>query len=1190
MFTSRNAGKSIGVGFAAVLGFALILFSAVSMNAQVAGGTFTGRVTDASSSVIANAQVAAKNAATGVIATTTTNASGVYTLPNLLPATYEITVTTTGFSTLVQSGVTLTVGAQQEMNFTLQVGNVTQRVEVTTEVPAMQLSSSELSGTVQPATIVELPLNGRDWASLATLQPGVAQVRTQAVVTQPGGHARGLGMQMTINGNRPTQNVYRLNGIIVNDYSNAGPGNVLGANLGVDAIQEFSVLTNSYSAQYGFTSGGVINAINRSGTNTFHGSVYEFLRNSALDASDFFANANGLPKPQFRRNQFGGSAGGPIKKDKIWIFGDYEGLRQSKGIPTTADTPTAAARLGQINGTNGVLLSPVDPSTCPAGSTAPTPTSSICVDGNTLAFINAFYPLPLPGAANLLGPSNNTGKYVFTGLQTVTENYGTARGDIHISDKDTFNSTYYYDHSIWSKPDALNNQLQGFVIPRWALSAEETHVFSPSFVNSVRFGYNTSGVENPSVTVLNQQMLNHSFGMAPNLIAPQISGVSAGGGVAGLSQFRSLQPSGSQNLAVNMYQVFDDAVYTVGNHSLKFGGVFLRDSTDSVLTGQVNGSVSFSNLTNMLENIPFKVQGPTDASFVKGITPHTMNAKIFGGYIQDDWKISKGLTLNLGLRYEMQTIPTEVHGKIANLPLLTTNPGGCVANADGTANASTCTGFNKVMFTSNPTRHNFDPRIGFAWDPFGDGKTAVRGGGGLFDVLPLPFMVALNNVQTAPFQAKAVLTSPGQGTFPTGIGTIIQNTAIQPSSATTWNYVEPAPKRNYVMQYNLNIQRQVTPNTSLTVAYAGSRGIHNPFQTDELNTVWPFVTPGVGGGYLFPTVMNTAETSLQVNCAGSGQPDPVPPGSCGTGVANPTGFVRGNIINPNVGSIQSTIWQSQSWYNSLQVEVEKRMSHGFQIQGSFTWSKSEDTSSGSFAGDNFASDITPTIPWYDLRIIKGLSDFHVGRNLVINGLWHIPTSASFSGPAAWLAKGWEVGGVFTVSDGTPLWPLTGIEGDPMGQLNSEPMAIPSLASGCTPKNLVNPHNVQYFNPACFTNAQAPSQAFYDAAAPMGCDHSFAFPTCMNLLGTLGRNVIIGPGMVNLDASIVKDTHITKISESFDVQFRAEFFNLANHTNFAAPVNGLEVFDSSGALVGGFGQIDAQQVPSREIQFGLKISW
>jgi hypothetical protein len=1166
MFTSRNSGKSIGVGFAAVVSFALVFFGAVSMHAQVAGGTFTGRVTDASGSIIANAQVAAKNAATGVIATTTTNASGIYTLPNLLPATYEITVTATGFATLVQSGVTLTVGAQQELNFTLQVGNVTQRIQVTAEVPAMELSSSELSGTVESAAIVELPLNGRDWASLATLQPGVASVRTQAVVTQPGGHARGLGMQLTINGNRPTQNVYRLNGIIVNDYSNAGPGNVLGANLGVDAIQEFSVLTNNYSAQYGFTSGGVINAINRSGTNTFHGSVYEFLRNSALDASDFFANANSLAKPQFRRNQFGGSAGGPIKKDRIFVFGDYEGIRQSKGVPTTANTPSQAARDGIINDSTGApLFSPVTLASCQIqnpNSIVPKPgQSNICVDTNTLAFINAFFPLP----STLSGPANNSGRYTFIGHQTVTENYGTERVDIHLSDHDTLDSSYYYDHSNWGRPDALNNQLQGFVISRWALSAEETHIFSPAVANTVRFGFNTSGVLNPSLVALNPKMTDTTYGMTSSLLAPTISGVAAGAGVAGLSQFRTLQPNGSQDLAVHMYEVFDDAVFTVGNHNLKFGGDFLRDTVDSVLTGQTNGTVGFANLTNMLKNIPGKVQGPTVSPFVHGLTPHTMGAKIFGAYFQDDWRVRPGLTLNLGLRYEMQTIPAEALGKIANLPLLTTNPGACVANPDGTPNVTACSGFNFVTFTSNPTKRNIDPRIGFAWDPFGDGKTAVRGGGGVFDVLPLPFMVALNNVQTSPFQPKTVFT-PAAYTFPRGIGTALLagGGATPATSQTTWNYVEPAPKRNYVLQYNLNIQRQITPSTSLTVAYAGSRGIHNPFQTDELNTVFPYKT---SAGWLFP------------NPVGSAVINPAP-----------TSIVSGQLINPNVGSIQSTIWQSQSWYNSLQVEVEKRMSHGFQIQGSFTWGKTLDTSSGSFAGDNFASNITPTIPWWDLRIIKGPSDFNVGRNLVINGLWNIPTPASFSGPAAWLAKGWELGGVFTVSDGVPLWPLDGIEGDPMGQLNSEPLAIPSLASGCTPKNLVQPKNVQYFKASCFINAVAPSQAFYSAASPMGCDKTFAYPTCINLLGTLGRNVITGPGLINLDASIVKDTHISKISEKFDIQFRAEFFNIANHTNFAPPVNNLEAFDNTGAPVDGFGVITDQQVSSREIQFGLKFSW
>jgi hypothetical protein len=1152
MLLSRNAGRGSGVGISVVAAFVLLVFCTVSVHAQVAGGTFTGRVADATDAVIANAQVSARNSATGVTASTTTNASGIYTISNLIPATYELSVSAKGFATLVQSGVTLTVGAQQELNFTLRVGDISQKVE---------------------------------------LQPGVAQVRTQEVVTQPGGHARGLGMQMTINGNRPTQNVYRLNGIIVNDYSNAGPGNVLGGNLGVDAIQEFSVLTNNYSAQYGFTSGGVINAISRSGTNSFHGSVYEFLRNSALDANDFFANANGLAKPEFRRNQFGAAAGGPIIKNKIWIFGDYEGIRQAKGIPTTANTPSQNARDGIVSTSTTPVTS------CPAGDpnlTIPKPgKSTICVDSNSLAFINAFYPIP----TTLIG-SGDTGTYVFVGQNSVTENYGTERVDIHLSDHDTLNSSFYYDHSDWGKPDALNNQLQGFDIVRWAVSAEETHVFSASLVNSVRFGYNRSGVLNPSLVALNPKMTDTSFGMGTGLDAPQISGISAGGGVAGLAQFRTYQPQGSQDLAVRMYEIFDDAGLTRGNHNLKFGGMFLRDGVDATLTGITNGSVSFPDLPSMLENLPFKIQSPTVSPYVTGITPHLMTASIFGVYFQDDWKVRPRLTLNLGLRYEFQTIPKEAQGKIANLPLLTTNPGNCVANANGTPNTSSCTGFNYVTFTSNPTKRNFEPRIGFAWDPFGDGKTAVRGGGGIFDVLPLPFMVSLNNIQTAPFQAKLFLTSPPQGTFACGstcppagsLGTQFLNFGTSPpSSAKTWNYVEPAPHRNYVMQYNLNIQRQITPSTSLTVAYAGSRGIHNPWQTDELNTVWPFKTPGIGGGYLFPVVsIPGSSPPLQEVCSGPN----VPAGSCGTGVANPTGYVRGNIINPNVGEIQSTIWQSQSWYNSLQVEVEKRMSHGFQVQGSFTWGKTEDTSSGSFAGDNFSADLTPTIPWWDLRITKGPSDFNVGRNLVINGLWNIPTPASFSGPAAWFGKGWELGGVFSVSDGVPIWPLDGIEGDPMGQLNAEPMAIPSLATGCTPKNVVQPGNVQYLKASCFINAQAPSQAFYNA----NCDNNtaafpaHAYPTCINLLGTLGRNVITGPGLINLDASIVKDTHIRKISENFNIQFRAEFFNITNRTNFAPPVDNLEAIGANGVPVGGFGLIDSQQVPSREIQFGLKVMW
>jgi hypothetical protein len=326
--------------------------------------------------------------------------------------------------------------------------------------------------------------------------------------------------------------------------------------------------------------------------------------------------------------------------------------------------------------------------------------------------------------------------------------------------------------------------------------------------------------------------------------------------------------------------------------------------------------------------------------------------------------------------------------------------------------------------------------------------------------------------------------------------------------------------------------------------------------------------------------------------------------SCGTAPtpgSSPTGIVPGQLINPNVpGLILSVAFQSQSWYNSLQVEYEKRMSHGFQIQTSFTWQKSMDTSSGSFAGDNYSSNPTAATPWWDLNIIKGRSDFNVGRNLTINGLWQIPSPASFSGPAGWIASGWGVGGVLELSDGAPFWPLNGLDGDPMGQVNQEPLAIPDLAPGCTPQNAVQPRNVQYAKSGCFINAVAP--AGFDPTHTK-CDQSFvptyAFNnptlpaldpnTCINLLGHLPRNSLSGPGLFNIDMDLTKDNHIRRISETFNIQFRAEFFNMLNHANFASPgANNLQPLHADGTPVSGFGRIISTQTPGREIQFALKM--
>ncbi|PYS07901.1 MAG: hypothetical protein DMG15_28815, partial [Acidobacteria bacterium] len=309
--------------------FAMMILSPGAALAQVAGATLSGTIRDASGAVIPGAMVSIRDTATGIVRTVGSDEAGLYTAPNLRPSIYDVTVSIPGFNTRVQSGITLTVGAQQVLDFVMQVGQTTEAVEVTGEAPLVQLATSTLSATVGSTTVRELPLNGRDWTALATLQPGVTSVRTQqAPLTVAGSQgARGLGMQLTIGGNRPTQNSYRLDGGLVNDYSNAGPGSVLGANLGVDAIQEFTVLTSNYSAEYGFTSGGVINAATRSGTNSLHGTAFDFLRNDKVDAANFFDNANGIHKSVLRQNQFGLSAGGPIVKNKVFLFGDYEGVR-----------------------------------------------------------------------------------------------------------------------------------------------------------------------------------------------------------------------------------------------------------------------------------------------------------------------------------------------------------------------------------------------------------------------------------------------------------------------------------------------------------------------------------------------------------------------------------------------------------------------------------------------------------------------------------------------------------------------------------------------------------------------------------------------------------------------------------------------------------------------------------------------
>src|SRR5213593_4089488 len=466
---------------AGLLAFSNVL--CLSLNAQVSGGSLSGNVTDSSQAAIPNAQVMLINMSTGAARTVATDAAGFNTAPDLLPGSYEMTATAPGFTTQVRTGIAVNVGINLVFNVMMQAGDPARVVRLTVSGTPSDQAFSAVGGNVSASTVVNSPLNGRDWTQLATLQAGVTGVQTGSA--QGGGNSqRGFGAALSISGARPDQNSYRLDGVSINDYSNGAPGSVLGDNLGVDAVQQFSVLGSNYPAQYGRTTGGVINAVTRSGTNAFHGSVYEFLRNSALDARNFFDA--GIPP--FKRNQFGGSFGGPLRKDRAFVFADYEGLRQSLGITHVNTVPSAAAR-------NGVLS-----------------TGSVRVDPAISRYLQAFYPLP-NGAP--LG-NGDTGIFKFAGQQVTTENYFSTKLDRKLSDQDSISGTYMRDNSIVVQPDAFDQLLTNVVSRRQLLTLDVQHVFSSKFLNAARFGFNRAvAIEGGVSNVINPLLADAAFGFIP---------------------------------------------------------------------------------------------------------------------------------------------------------------------------------------------------------------------------------------------------------------------------------------------------------------------------------------------------------------------------------------------------------------------------------------------------------------------------------------------------------------------------------------------------------------------------------------------------------------------------------------------------------------------------------------------------
>jgi Carboxypeptidase regulatory-like domain/TonB dependent receptor len=1087
MKTDKRTGADVGNLLCVLLTVCAVVLWAMPAPAQVSGATLSGLVTDESGAGIANAKVSVKNVGTAEMREVPTNGDGFYSAPNLLPGKYEVSVRAQGFGTVVQKGVTLTVGAEQALNISLKPGQIKELVEVTSALPDVQTTSSTISATVDSATVRELPLNGRDWTSLAALEPGVSSIETQVGTGFSANKGnRGFGNQLSNGGHRANENTYRINGVSINDYSNGAPGGASGLNLGVDGIQEFSVLTSDYTAEYGRTSGAVINAITKSGVNDFHGTAFFFDRDKVFDAKNYFDSAT-QPIPSFRRVQFGGSGGTAIVKDKSFLYGTYEGVRQNRPASQLIHVPTDAERALAV------------PAVAPYIKLWPEAPAGTPVDGNGLT---ETFGVALPSISN--------------------ENYATARFDQQLGVPDKLAVSYFWDSGPQSQLDPLKNATHQVFSRRQMASVEETHIFTPALVNTLRLGLSrVRGDINDPVSG-DQVARDAALAIAPGAAAPpQISvpGVlTTAIGLGGLNRFVHRWTSG---------QVYDDAFLTHGTHSIKMGFAFERMLYNITEKLSPNGRMNnYPSLDALLANQPDQL----NALAPGGSFEVAIRESMFAGYLQDDWRALPRLTLNLGVRYEFTTLPKDANNRIQEITRLTN----CATPGVLASTSSPCGPVHVGSFVAtNPTLKNFEPRIGFAWDPSNNSKTSVRGGFAMFDVLPLPYEFGLNTAATFPFQVigKDRSASLGSG--------IDQNVNFD-LNAVRNRYIQQNPKRALVMNWNFNIQHEVAPGWTALVGYVGSRSVHLSVAADDINLVPPVSTPA---GILIPS--NTYQ--LDPNWGGANG-----------------GLVPGA---PGGAGIRPVLFDGESTYNSFQAQLKKGMSHGVQGQLSYTYGKCRDNSSAPVTGDTYSNSIAvPLLLSQQYR--GGACDFDLRQTATGTFIWDVPGPKS--GAASYVLGGWELGTIVTATTGSPFTVTTGGGGDPLntGFNGDFSMDFPNLVAGCNPIH----GGVDYLNVNCF-------------ALP---------PTVANgvLVGNAGRNRLHGPGLKTVDFSAFKNI---QLMERMKLQFRAEFFNILNHPNFAGPnflndANNSVAFSGGNPVPGSAGVLGSTSTASRQIQLGLKLIW
>ncbi|HEU4710347.1 MAG TPA: TonB-dependent receptor [Pyrinomonadaceae bacterium] len=973
----------------------LCLACAESVSAQTTTATISGTVNDEKRALLAGVNISVTNLSTGITRDATTDSEGRYRVALLTPGTYEVQATATGFQTAVRTGIDLTVGRDAQLDFTLSVGEVSAKVLVAGEASLVDTTSS-IGALVDDKKIRDLPLNGRSYDQLVLLQPGISFYPNAANDLQ-----FGSGVKFTAFGARPQANLFLIDGTDINDQADFTPGSAAGLTLGVETLREFKVLSSSYGAEYGRKSGAIVVAVTQSGANEIHGNVFHFLRNDNLDARNFFDRE----KPEFKRNQFGGTFGAPLIRNKAFVFTGYEGLREVLGLSNVTVVPSADVHRG-----------------CLPSSSSPDGLRCIGIDPRIKPYLD-LYPLPN-------GPDHGDGTADFfsSPAKTTKEDNFTVRFDYEFNKRDSFFARYTYDDAEVVLPDAVPIFAQNFNSRYQYLTLSEQRVISSKMLNVFRFGFNRSYSDSEAVQTIGE---TPELAFMPgqtiigNLVIDSTATSVFDGGFGPVSAL-------PRTFAYNLFQFSDDLSYTRGRHFLKFGGSFSRNQLNAKdLAFIPRGTFSFRTMETFLRAQPYLFRAEAPGSD----TQRAWRQNIFGFYIQDDWSVSSRLRLNLGLRYEFVTIPHEIHGKSSTLINLT--------DKDPTIGP---------LWQRNPSLKDFAPRLGFAWDIFGDGKTSLRGGFGMYYDLPMSYFYSIQGSRTFPFHFTGTVSNPP---FPNALNGLFTPSA---RSLVTFDKNLSTPTK---LQYNATIQREIQAGTVVSLGYVGSRGYHL-LRHREANHFIPTILPDGRRFY-------------------------------------PAGAPR---VNPNFNTIRMATTDVNSNYNGMYAGILRRFQRGLQFQVSYTLSESRDTNSGAWGTDirNQESFVEDPL---DMQADYALSGFNPRHVLTFNFTYDIPVASQFTGLAKTIFKDWQINGITTLSSGQPFTVVW--SGNRARTYPGSTRSRPNLRPGANPNPVLGGPDL-YFDPMAFE----PQPAGFPGNAER---NSIIGPGLANTDFSLVRTVNFGEGRV-----------------------------------------------------------------------------